>query len=359
MTGPQILFMDIEKLETSFINSDGKVIFYSLGDFKENIVNGENCFICGCNKNNKQFNEEHVLPDWILRRFDLYKDKLTLPNGTEFRYDQYKIPCCIDCNSFLGKEIENYISPIFSLGYDEVKSLFLNGNSNKLFIWFCLIFIKTHLKDRDLRLDRNLKSPDNRISDLYEWESLHHIHCIARALYTEAILAPEVEGSTILLPALISSEEDNFDYADDYHSKTVLMRINDFAIVTVLNDSSYCLNFMKEIMNKIGGPLAGVQLREIYAYFCFLNSKLIERPSYYSEYNRSKNLYKIKGYLPKIGPQLADYSLEDWGRQLFQCLTNYKGIVLNAKEGMLSVDAIKTGKITFLTDDNGKFIQYK
>lgn len=69
-----------------------KTIYFSFDRFLKDIVHGNRCFICGANPELVPFNDEHVLPDWILRRYGLHNRVIILPNYTRFRYGQFKIP---------------------------------------------------------------------------------------------------------------------------------------------------------------------------------------------------------------------------------------------------------------------------
>ncbi len=42
---------------------------------------GRCCFICGAQPGSKVFNDEHVIPEWVLRKFNLFNRTITLPNG--------------------------------------------------------------------------------------------------------------------------------------------------------------------------------------------------------------------------------------------------------------------------------------
>jgi hypothetical protein len=83
----------------SIIDRVGKVIFFSAQRFVDDICLGNCCFICGAKPEHKPFNNEHILPEWLLRRYDLFSRTITLPNDRTVRYDRYTVPCCVDCNS--------------------------------------------------------------------------------------------------------------------------------------------------------------------------------------------------------------------------------------------------------------------
>jgi hypothetical protein len=96
----------------SIVNRAGKVIFFSTQRFVDDICLGDCCFICGARPEDKPFNNEHILPEWLLRRYDLFSRTITLPNDRTFRYDRYTVPCCVDCNKLMGKVICRQPNPI-------------------------------------------------------------------------------------------------------------------------------------------------------------------------------------------------------------------------------------------------------
>jgi hypothetical protein len=64
----------------SFVAPDGRVVFVSAERFERDICIGGGCVICGAARDTKPFNDEHIIPEWVLRRFDLFNKKITLPN---------------------------------------------------------------------------------------------------------------------------------------------------------------------------------------------------------------------------------------------------------------------------------------
>jgi hypothetical protein len=72
----------------SIIDRAGKVIFFSAQRFVDDICLGNCCFICGARPEEKPFNNEHILPEWLLRRYDLFTKTIMLPNDRMVRYDR-------------------------------------------------------------------------------------------------------------------------------------------------------------------------------------------------------------------------------------------------------------------------------
>jgi len=148
--------------DESLLDSSGKVMVFSFERFVSDIVKGDCCFVCGARPESTDFNDEHILPDWILRKFNLYSHAITLPNGTKYRYDQFKIPCCSECNSKMGEELEQPISEMFAQSYEAFGDQVKAKGPWRLFCWMCLIFIKTHLKDNNLRFTKTSEKAPRR-----------------------------------------------------------------------------------------------------------------------------------------------------------------------------------------------------
>lgn len=105
---------------STIVNDTGKILLFGFQHFIDEIVKGDCCFICGAKRGSKHFNDEHIIPDWVLKRFNLHAKCVNLTNATQFRYGQYKVPCCKDCNTELGKYYEEPISNLLSKPYREV-----------------------------------------------------------------------------------------------------------------------------------------------------------------------------------------------------------------------------------------------
>jgi hypothetical protein len=108
--------------DDSVLDDAGKVIYFSLERFVRDIALGDCCFVCCASPADVPFNNEHVIPEWILRRFALFDRFLTLPNGASTRYDRYTVPCCVACNDLMGRAIEQPTSALTEGGYDAVQA---------------------------------------------------------------------------------------------------------------------------------------------------------------------------------------------------------------------------------------------
>jgi hypothetical protein len=251
----------------------GKVMYFGYQDFMEKLVKGDHCFICGASPAEKPFNNEHIIPDWALRRYNLHEEWITLPNGTTMKYGQFVIPCCAECNTLLGQRLEEPISEYFSLSHPElVERMKADPTiSGQLYIWMCLIYSKTQLKYTALALHRERPGDKRTIGDLIGWRMMHHVHCMARVPYTGAKVGKQVCGSMMVLPALPDELGEDVDYMDSITAQCAMVRIGQIAVFAVMNDSRACQIKFKSYLDKIDGPLTSMQLREIFAHLEFLN----------------------------------------------------------------------------------------
>lgn len=338
----------------SLEDSEGNTVFFSLDRFKSDICEGNFCFLCGASPDEKEFNDEHIIPRWLLRKLGIFNLEIALPNDRKVRYAKYTIPCCIDCNSFLGDFFETEISEAFSSDYNYFCNYLKSKGSKKLFLWLCLVFIKTHLNDSYLRMHLDSRKGDHPISQEYEWGFLHHIHCMVRAELNGVEIHPDCYGSTIILPAKTGDHIEKYDYRDVYAANTILIRINDIAILSVLDDSCASSHFFSGHLDRITGQLSPIQLREVLSHLTLLNYKLKHRPKYYTRLSPTGRV-SIYAELPE-SMELEDHTREELGEILFANVFQYVEAGISDEEGFTS-ENIRKGGYHFLFNENGDFIE--
>jgi hypothetical protein len=341
----------------SIVDQDGKVIFFSTKRFIDDICLGNCCFICGADPAEKQFNDEHVFPEWLLRKYALFARTISLPNGKTVRYDRHTVPCCVECNILMGREIEEPMSAVVNGGPDSIQSHIASNGALKLFVWMGLIYLKLHLKNKTNRkvLDRRVQS--GMIADDYEWDLLHHIHTVVRCFYIPTMIMAQVFGSLIVLPCRLEGSSDEFDFGDLHIAQTMMLRLGSTAIVVVFNDSNGALSFFQENrLDKITGPISDLQAREIMTEFAMLNLHLKERPIYLSECDTAKERHTIIARLPDR-PELEDWDYEMRGKLMWNAFGHawpqlrFAG---TTEEEVKKV--ILAGKLTILFDENDNFV---
>lgn len=289
----------------TWVDTAGRgVLYFSCDRFLSDIVVRRSCFLCGASRREVEFNDEHVLPKWLLRKHRLFDRAITLPNLTDYTYGRYKTPCCKPCNSFLGETIEQSMQEAFSGGFETLLEHVDTHGTDALFQWMSLLFLKTHLKDLTLRLDRAGAASGN-IGDEYAWEQLHHVHCIARSILTRAELDSTACGSMFMVPIADEQTSDRFDFVDNHFGQVVALRSDDVGVVAVMNDSFAVASLLHELMATIDEPITPLQFRELYAHAVYTSIWLDPRPQNGSQLDWETGRVVIRAERPStlsLGP---------------------------------------------------------
>ena len=256
----------------SVIDANGKVLFFSLDRFIRDIVKGECCFICGASRSAAVFNDEHVIPDWIVRKYDLHSKRMwfeTTEAGQ--KYATLKIPCCKPCNDLMSQKFETPISRLVSAGLPAVLAS-IKTHGLLFFHWLALIFFKFHYRDRTLRLHLDTRKGTAMLGETHDWAELHHIHCVARAFYTGSRFEATVLGSIAVVQAIAADILGPFDYVDRTEAQTMLLRLGEIAFLPVLNDSQAAWTVIAYTLTNLPPALSGIQLRELMARLAWIKS---------------------------------------------------------------------------------------
>jgi hypothetical protein len=336
----------------SVLDRDGRIIFFSVERFIADIANGDCCFICGARRDAVPFNDEHVIPDWILRRFGLHDRRIEIPNHTLFRYGGMTVPCCVACNTEMGERFEKPMSALFAGGYEAVSQELKAHGPWLLFCWMALMFLKTHLKDKYLNYHRDRRKGDTKIAELHSWDELHHLHCVVRSFYSGARLNQEVIGSLLVLPAKVRPHFEGFDFIDLSAAQTMLLCMGDVALIAVFNDSQAAMSIaFEDFQKKIGGFLSPLQLRELAATLACINLQVEPRARFLSEIDVLAEECSIKAERPEE-VQISDWDRELYGQVLYALAADMIKGMENAAE---LATQVKSGHYTFLTTPDGTF----
>lgn len=246
------------------------------------------------------------------------------------------------------------MSDLFARGYQAFTQYLKEGNPWFLFGWMCLIFLKTHLKDNGLYFHKDRRKGEQRIGELHAWQDLHHIHCVARSFYTQCELSAEVCGSLLVLPAKIIPGVESFDYGDLSFAQTILLRIDDIAVITVLDDSNALNSVRMSEQWKINGPLSPLQLREIAVRMAVQNLLIEERPFFSSEMNLQLEECAILGHRP---PDVRFVEPTAENEELFgRMMQHHCGpMISEGPEKDYIMEQMGAGHYTFLLDEDGEF----
>lgn len=332
----------------SILDINGTELFLGVERFKALVKDHSRCFLCGAHENSAPFNDEHIIPDWVQRKYQLNNKQIRLSNESKIRYQNYKIRCCMECNSFLGNTFELPISKAIHRGTD----YFLDWYKNEIFrvfLWINLIFLKIHIKDNQLRLYQNQKAPDTRIGDLHDWAELHHCHAMIRAVRLGfEIDTQSTLGSVFCLALGDWAREQPYDYNDHLPTHTVMIRMGEIAFICSLNDSCGVLQGVMPIIERLPPDLNPFQFLELLTEFQFVNCHLKFRPEYITEIDPSNGNICIKGKTPDLF-ELEELDLSVRGDLM---LRNIYGSFPNFSLDGMSVedtkDRISLGNVSFI-----------
>ncbi len=338
--------------EGSLTGPTGEIRHFSRQAFVKLASDLSRCFICGVSEADCQFNNEHVIPDWLLRRFDLHSRRITLPNGRQLMYGRYTVRCCQSCNELLGRTIETPISRLFLGDIRSVEKNLQAISLTHLYQWLCLLFIKLLLKDREIRADPDTRNQSVNVSEFYDWDGLHHIHSVARATRSGAKIDSSVPGTTFFFEMAPKHGEFDLNSLTDY--STILVRIGSVGIVSVLNDCGFVGPMVSEFLSGISGPMSAIQLREVAARLAYGNKLLTNRPNFWSELERDEIL-AIRSRPPVPG-ELGEIDSAELGHLIaFSC----GPLLMNSHtpEPEEKIRQLQRGEIQFIYHDDGSFIR--
>lgn len=346
------MYVDIES--KNVVSDAGKILVYTVSNFIQSICESDNCFVCGAGRSEKEFNDEHIIPRWVLKRFSLFDEKITLPNGVPFQYGKYVIKCCSECNTFLGNNVESVIATGLNGKYEE-SLVFFNENRELVFVWLCLLVTKTHLKDKFFKYD--MRKP-NKIGEMYNWESLHHIHCVARSVFTGCRINQSVIGTMLLFPCHQYENLESFDYMDRFDAGVVSVRLGGYFILAVLNDRGIVKELLKSRLDRITGPLQVIQARELFARACEANLRINDRPRYYTFKSRGESFLQIDT-IRQSRISVSAFREDVLGAFMYglidKLLVSSDNPVFG-EETRLQREAVKNGQWTYLFDEEGRFL---
>lgn len=335
----------------TFRNDEGDILLFSWDDFVEKICLGDCCFICGAEPGSKKFNGEHIIPNWVLHRFNLHQKDVTLPNGNRHKYGTYKVPCCEECNSAMSNEFEMPMSALFDAGPDALQDYVVNEGPLIPYTWMALIFLKAHLKDRRMRRHLDHRDGDEPISADYIWEHMHHLHAVARAFKAKARVLPKAVGSMFIFPVREDGTNDAFDLATFTDAQTLYIRLGSTGIVTVFDDSCAAIYALSPLLQKITGPLSWMQAREVAARMALANLDLENRPRFWTHITPSKDV--IIGGSTDAAPTFRELNRELYGHTMASVFRSLPPIQGYTQEEARS--ALQAGEMTFLFDNEGNF----
>ena len=336
----------------SILRQDGEFVFIHTADFAENILMGKNCFLCGCYPDGVEFNNEHVIPDWLLRHTGISNMSITLPNGRLLRYSSYKVRSCEQCNSFLSENVEEPISQAIKGGFDSI-SEFFNMNRKLVFQWLCLIYYKVHFRDFSLRFNVDRRERDTPIGALYAWPNFHHIFCVARSVIFDAQFSSGVVGTIKVFQLNDWERHGSYDYRDHWITDTIFIRIKDICIYVSFTDAEAVRHMTQDKFARVPQRLNHIQAIEIYGDFIAAKMHFNQQHDFHSFYDPDADLLRI------VAETSSDFDWRDLdpsirgSAQVFAFQPEFGNFTMDGLSHEETYNEIASGESTFFPLEGG------
>ncbi|WP_242154947.1 hypothetical protein, partial [Sphingomonas sp. BAUL-RG-20F-R05-02] len=223
-----------------------------------------------------------------------------------------------------------------------------------------LIFLKYHFKDRLLRWHLDRRKGDEKIAARYSGELFHHLHAVARAHHTGALLDDGVVGTLIVMSREEGSilNEGRFDAATVTDGWTIYLQIEEVHVFAVLNDAGASASALSQILDAIDGPLSSLQARELAAELAAANQHLENPPRFRTDVAAGPTeTVMIRALREESGPRFADRDADLIGEIKTQLLGRYFGHI----EAMTAEQVereVRKDHYTFLLDAEGQFLRH-
>ena len=246
-----------------------------INPFKSNTFDGEHCFLCGIYLNKPT--KEHIFPKWLMHKFNLWDETLTLKNDKPIQYSKLTIPCCLECNRENLSKLENEIKFAVEGGYSSIKSV----DEVKIFLWLAKIFYALRFKEAFLKQD--ISTPDSsKIVSKKSLDAMYALNTMLKGVkYGIRFITPDIPFS-ILVINLHTQPTDKFFFIDDDSSHTIYLRLDNIAIIGCLQDfgiisQTYGKNYLDIVS---GRKLSLIQADELFVKAAFQSIRIKNTPFY-------------------------------------------------------------------------------
>lgn len=228
-----LLTIDGSKNDTIAFDEKEKYIRNLFARFENNDWN--HCFICrsglDTNNSNKK-TKEHIIPDWMQKRFKIQNAKMLLANETPIKYNQLLVPCCEDCNYRMSRLFESPIRNALNKGFNEFSRL----DSNILVLWAIKIAYGLSYKESFLPAER--KNPNSDfIKTAYDLYCMHSNRSLLHCAVNGKI--PEEEIGSVLMCQLTDTDEEHFFFWEDAKNRVVAFELGSIALIVFTDDLGY------------------------------------------------------------------------------------------------------------------------
>jgi hypothetical protein len=245
---------------------------------RDQALTWDRCFLCGAPLNTDNRTSEHIFPRWLLQRFELWNDRITLLNKTTIAYREMSVPSCTTCNNSYLAKVEARIKAAVDGGYDSFAEL----DPLVKYQWLLKIFYTILFRELFLLFDQRQGVEAGTIlpPELLEEYNMCHMLLQSTRFATEFIGGPPW-SLFCFRTHCYDDPKRNFDFLDNLPALALGLRLGDIAIIGCLEDHNaqeqLCGDRYRELASH---PLHPIQFRELCARIFYQQLLLNRGPAF-------------------------------------------------------------------------------
>jgi hypothetical protein len=299
------------------------------------------CFLCGEDFDRDSSTSEHVIPNWLQKKYNLHNQTMVLLNYTSIQYKYLKIPCCKKCNNMYLSKIEDEVKNKLNGGFKSFKSI----NREILFYWLGKIYYG--ILYRELFLLKDRADPDKGSIITPEFiDQLKAHHIFLQGIRKKHRFRDFFPASIFIFETQKTQEVDlQWDFMDNIKTMLIAIRMSDVGVIGVLQDGGTQESYLEPLSDFYQVPLHPIQFAEVVAIIAY-RSLLFNRIPKYVSLNGGDIVETIQLSLQRLSSKPI---FDEWNSSEYaQVLAFYTG---------LSVEEVSpiSGKVmTWMKDDKGK-----
>jgi len=326
--------------------SRNNIMIKFTGIFKqieEHTFTSDKCFLCGCQLTKGNKTEEHVIPKWLLNKFNLWNEKITLLNKTLLPYRQLTIPCCFQCNNIHLGPLEDKVLEAFDKGFENFKIL----DQQTLFLWLGKIYFG--LMYRELFLVADRKTPKKGTITNPEYLKSFYSHFLfMQGIRNKHSFKDFFPASIFIFKTQKPNKIiDQWDLLDFQQTPFLSIRMGEIGIIAVLQDCGATSQISDALDHHKDIDLHPFQFKEMTAKILYKRLTMNRTPKFIN----SQVGDKIETYSLSLQGLSEKPIFDDWDNNDYSKLLS----ILTGKP--LNICQPEKGKVyTWLNDENGKSI---
>lgn len=260
------------------MNDSTKEGWGGINPYSHLIVSAENCFLCGGELADHK-SDEHIFPQWLLRRHNLWNHEITLSNRTRIPYRQLTIPCCGECNTKYLSQLESRVGNAFQNGAVAVREL----PETDIFIWVAKINYGLTFKECFLLYDQADPGAGTIVNPDYT-KTLDTLHGFMQAVRLQMGFERPHPWSIFVFETHAYPGEMDFDWhGTPWKQLTFTIRSHGVGIIASLLDNAGQTGLFGDAFRAIGElRLHPIQFDELSAMSVYQASLLDRTPKYIS-----------------------------------------------------------------------------